>query len=98
VLTCTDGLLSPHVVPELRALVRTGVEVFALKGGNAAWWAQGFSGQQGESYVASPRTDRYRRPYEGTQVSPQAMQAYLDWEFGLVAQLRRDGSHHFKVI
>lgn len=98
VVTCSDGLLSPHVVPELKALVRPGVEVHALKGGNAAWWAQGLSGQQGESYVVSPRTDRYRRPYEGTQVPPEAMQAYLDWEFGLVAQLRRDGSHHFKVI
>ena len=27
-----------------------------------------------------------------------AMQAYLDWEFGLVEQLRRDGTHHFQVI
>lgn len=98
VVTCTDGLLSPHVVPQLRALVRAGVDVHYLQGGNAAWWAQGLSGQQGESYVVSQRTDRYRRPYEGTQVSPQAMQAYLDWEFGLVAQLRRDGSHHFKVV
>jgi len=26
------------------------------------------------------------------------MQAYLDWELGLVEQLRRDGTHHFKVI
>ena len=31
--------------------------------------------------------DRYRRPYEGTDAPPRAMQAYLDWEFGLVAQL-----------
>jgi hypothetical protein len=26
------------------------------------------------------------------------MQAYLDWEFGLVEQLGRDGTHHFRVI
>jgi len=26
------------------------------------------------------------------------MQAYLDWEYGLVEQLRRDGSHGFFVI
>jgi hypothetical protein len=26
------------------------------------------------------------------------MQAYLDWEFGLVAQLARDGTHGFYVI
>jgi rhodanese-related sulfurtransferase len=48
-----------------------------------------------------PRPDpshRYRRPYEGTGVDTAAMQAYLDWEYGLVEQLRRDGSHGFFVI
>jgi rhodanese-related sulfurtransferase len=41
---------------------------------------------------------RYRRPYEGTNVAPEAMQAYLDWEYGLVEQLRRDATHGFFVI
>lgn len=41
---------------------------------------------------------RYRRPYEGTDVNTSAMQAYLDWEYGLVDQLRRDGTHGFFVI
>jgi rhodanese-related sulfurtransferase len=41
---------------------------------------------------------RYQRPYEGTDASPAAMRAYLDWEFGLVAQLERDQSHGFFVI
>ena len=41
---------------------------------------------------------RYRRPYEGTDAPAEAMQAYLDWEYGLVAQLARDGTHHFQVI
>ena len=41
---------------------------------------------------------RYRRPYEGTDVAANAMQAYLDWEYGLVEQLRRDASHGFFVI
>jgi rhodanese-related sulfurtransferase len=41
---------------------------------------------------------RYRRPYEGTDVATGAMQAYLDWEFGLVEQLRRDATHGFFVI
>jgi rhodanese-related sulfurtransferase len=48
-----------------------------------------------------PKTDpshRYRRPYEGTDVDAGAMQAYLDWEYGLVEQLRRDASHGFFVI
>jgi rhodanese-related sulfurtransferase len=48
-----------------------------------------------------PRPDpsqRYRRPYEGTDVDTNAMQAYLDWEYGLVEQLRRDATHGFFVI
>jgi rhodanese-related sulfurtransferase len=41
---------------------------------------------------------RYRRPYEGTGVDTAAMQAYLDWEYGLIEQLRRDATHGFFVI
>jgi len=41
---------------------------------------------------------RYRRPYEGTDNPAAAMQAYLEWEYGLVAQLERDGTHGFFVI
>ena len=98
VLTCADGRASRFAVAELRTLVRPGVEVFWLPGGNAAWIAQGFSTQQGESYVASPRIDRYRQPYEGADYSAQNLQHYFDWHTGLVDQLRKDGTHHFKVI
>ncbi len=51
--------------------------------------------------VVLPKPDpsyRYRRPYEGTDVAASAMQAYLDWEYGLVEQLRRDATHGFFVI
>ena len=41
---------------------------------------------------------RYKRPYEGTDNAEKAMQAYLDWEYGLVGQLERDGTHGFFVI
>jgi len=43
-------------------------------------------------------SQRYRRPYEGTEASREAMQGYLDWEYGLVEQLKRDGTHGFFVI
>jgi len=43
-------------------------------------------------------TRRYQRPYEGTAASAETMQAYLDWEYGLVAQLARDGTHRFHVL
>jgi rhodanese-related sulfurtransferase len=52
----------------------------------------------GPGEMPSPPVDVYRRPYEGTDVDPAVMQAYLDWEHGLVAQLERDGTHGFTVL
>jgi rhodanese-related sulfurtransferase len=102
VLTCGSSLLARYAAADLRQRLdaegRHDVEVLVLAGGNAAWFAAGFEGESGETRLATQRTDRYRRPYEGTDAPPEAMQAYLDWEYGLVAQLGRDGTHHFKVI
>ncbi|MGJ7580076.1 rhodanese-related sulfurtransferase [Variovorax sp. RHLX14] len=101
VLTCGSSLLARFAASDLRALLDargSDAEIFVLAGGNAAWVAAGLPSESGEQHLAVPRTDRYRRPYEGTDASAEAMQAYLDWEFGLVAQLDRDGTHHFRVI
>ncbi|MDR1064323.1 MAG: rhodanese homology domain-containing protein [Azoarcus sp.] len=95
VLTCLSGLLADYAHAELAALVEG--EVYTLKGGTHAWKAAGLPLETQER-LASPPLDRYRRPYEGSDNSAEAMQAYLDWEAGLVEQLRRDGTHHFRVI
>jgi rhodanese-related sulfurtransferase len=75
-------------------LAQMGWEIFVLDGG--------YDGAlEATPPVVVPKPDpahRYRRPYEGTDASPEKMQAYLDWEFGLVEQLRRDGTHGFFVI
>jgi len=97
VLTCGDSLLARHAAPEVASL-RPEAQVRVLEGGNAAWAAAGLPLDGGETQLASPRIDRYRRPYEGTQAAQAAMQAYLEWEYGLVAQLARDGTHGFRVI
>lgn len=75
-------------------LAQMGWEVYVLEDGYA-----------GTLEVGPPRvlpkpdpTHRYRRPYEGTDIAERAMQAYLEWEYGLVDQLRRDGTHGFYVI
>jgi rhodanese-related sulfurtransferase len=102
VLTCGSSLLARYAAADLRALLdaqgKRDTEVLVLAGGNAAWFGAGLAAESGETRLATPRTDRYRRPYEGTDAPAQAMQAYLDWEYGLVAQLGRDGTHHFSVI
>jgi rhodanese-related sulfurtransferase len=96
VLTCGTSRLARFALAEVEAL--TGQPVFLLDGGTASWKAANLPLQSGEERLAAARTDRYRRPYEGTEAPREAMQAYLDWEFGLVAQLGRDGTHGFKVI
>lgn len=96
IVTCGSSLLARYAVDQLQQL--TGKPVVVLEGGNAAWRAAGLPEEHGESWLLSERKDRYRRPYEGTDVAPQAMQAYLDWEYGLVAQLEKDATHGFSVI
>jgi len=96
VLTADDERLAQFAAPDFAEGAPAPVAVLA--GGTAAWFAQGRAGASGEDRLASPRNDRYRRPYEGTQNAEQAMQAYLDWEYGLVAQLARDGTHGFRVL
>lgn len=96
VLTCGSSLLARYAVPEVAAL--TGKPVQLLAGGTLAWIAENRPLAKGEGQLAAPRIDRYRRPYEGTDNPREAMQAYLDWEFGLVEQLARDATHGFTVL
>jgi rhodanese-related sulfurtransferase len=96
VLTCPNGSLAHFAAAELEALVKA--PVWVLDGGTDAWCAAGFGLDSGPTRMAAPAIDRYRRPYEGTDSPREAMQAYLDWEYGLVAQLARDAMHHFRVI
>jgi rhodanese-related sulfurtransferase len=90
VLTSEDGTLAAFAAAEVGGT--------ALAGGTAGWAASGRPLQAGQGEMLSALVDVYRRPYEGTGVDPAAMQAYLDWEYGLVAQLERDGTHGFAVL
>jgi len=75
-------------------LAQMGWDVLVLDGGFDRDLATGSDG------APPPRgpEGRYKRPYEGTDNKAAAMQAYLDWEYGLVEQLRLDGTHGFYVI
>jgi rhodanese-related sulfurtransferase len=70
----------------------------ALAGGTQGWARSGRPLESGQGEMLSPTLDVYRRPYEGTGIDPAVMQAYLDWEYGLVGQLGRDGTHGFWVL
>jgi len=97
VLTSPDGIGAIWAARELAA---QGVAVRVLEGGTQAWQAAGHALETGFDIggALSVPEDVYKRPYEGTDNATAAMQAYLDWEFGLVEQLGRDGTHGFRVL
>jgi rhodanese-related sulfurtransferase len=95
VLTSPDGLAAAFAARELAKLTETPVQVLA--GGTAGWAGEGRSLEPGLR-TAIAIDDVYRRPYEGADNPVEAMQAYLDWEYGLVEQLARDETHGFHVI
>ncbi|WP_248960878.1 rhodanese homology domain-containing protein [Sphaerisporangium perillae] len=95
VITSPTGVQAHFAAAYLRQL--TPAPVFILDGGTAAWRTAAPLESDPARYAVDP-TDRYRRPYEGTDNAKTAMEAYLAWEFGLVEQLKRDGTHHFRVV
>ena len=96
IVTSPDGAAALYAAPEIAAA--TGAEVLILEGGSASWMASGRQLEEGFANALSPPHDVYARPYEGAAHPREKMQAYLEWEYGLVDQLRRDASHGFSVI
>ena len=72
-------------------------EVLYLVGGTMAWVAAGHPLETESRWLSQP-IDVYKRPYEGTNNARKHMQGYLDWEYGLVAQLANDGVACFHVV
>jgi rhodanese-related sulfurtransferase len=96
IVTAREAAASVLAWKELSTI--TSRPALLLLGGFTAWQAAGYPLAAHSAQFASQPFDYYRRPYEGTEASPEAMQAYLDWEFGLVEQLERDATHGFWVL
>jgi len=86
--------LGPRADMTASWLAQMGWEAYVLDGGFSGPLE---TGPDGAPPLRGPE-GRYRRPYEGTDHKEAAMQAYLDWEYGLIQQLERDGTHGFFVI
>ena len=94
-LTSPDGALARYAAPEVADLI--GAEPLLLAGGTAAWTRAGLPLATVLTRLPGDPDDVYKRPYEGTDNSAAAMQAYIDWELALEAQVERDGILRFRT-
>ncbi len=92
VLTSEDGVLAGLAVEEARA--QTAGSVRWLKGGNAAWTAAGFP-LSTSVQMADDAVDVWLKPYERSNDTEAAMNAYLSWEVDLLDRIKQDGTTHF---
>lgn len=96
VLTSDDGAEAAFALADARAATQR--EVRVLTGGTRAWTAAGHALETEHHSWISTADDVYKRPYEGTDNATAAMQAYIDWELQLVAQLANDSVSNFHVV
>ncbi len=67
-----------------------------LEGGTEAWTAAGMPLAEGEEWMLDDPVDVWLRPYDRGGDVTQAMNAYLEWELQLVAQIEADGTARFR--
>ena len=96
VLTSHDGDEALFALAD--ATAATPRKVAVLNGGTRAWIEDNRSLESDHHSWISQPDDVYKRPYEGTDNAAGAMQAYIDWELQLVAQLANDSVSNFHVV
>lgn len=96
VLTSNDGAEAAFALTDARRATRR--ELRVLIGGTRAWTDAGQALETARHAWISTPDDVYKRPYEGTDNAAEAMQAYIDWELQLVAQLANDSVSNFHVV
>ncbi len=95
VLLSPDGVLAGVAFGDVtESNART---LSVLAGGTKAWQAAGNPIEVGvDSCWEEDPADVWYKPYERRDAVEEAMQAYLDWELGLVAQVEKDGCVTFR--
>ena len=97
VIISENASLSQNTLSDARA-VWPNANVVILSGGCSAWTESGLPTESGMKDALCVADDVWYKPYEDTEADPAAMQAYFDWEYGLVAKISRDGDAHFQVV
>ena len=95
VLLSPDGVLAGVAAGDVTESTARTVSV--LVGGTKAWQAAGNPIEVGvDPCWEEDPADVWYKPYERRDAVEEAMQAYLDWELGLVAQVNKDGCTTFR--
>src|SRR5262249_5222513 len=95
VLTSPDGVIALLAAAELAEA--TGARVRVLTGGTAAWRMPGHPLETDHERLASRADDVFLKAFERKDDPEAAMREYLQWEVGLVEQVRRDGTVRFRL-
>jgi len=95
VITSSDGVIARLAANELADVTRRPVRV--LIGGTNAWRAKGQPLETGATQLASTPDDVALKAFEQPTNREAAMRQYLQWEVGLVEQVRRDGTLRFRL-
>ena len=96
VLVSPDGKIAASNLEDIRTAFPSHTVLY-LAGGTQAYLEAGGTLEKEGRWLSEP-LDVYKRPYEGTNNAHESMQAYLDWEYGLVAQVANDGIANFHVV
>jgi len=67
-----------------------------LEGGTNAWIQEGHPLDEGMQKAISPTDESWSAPDSSNEGTRKLMQAYLEWETGLLGQIERDGDHRFQ--
>lgn len=96
VLTSADSRLAHLAVEEAQEL--TNAEVLVLKDGTDGWQAAGYRVETDPYHPSDDACiDVYLRAYDrNTDVEAQ-MQEYIDWEIGLIKQIKSDSDVNFRL-
>ena len=97
ILTSGDGILANLAAPEVEGYQR-GMSVMVLDGGTNAWVEEGLPTAVGMERPISEANDVWYKPYELTNAPEKDMQGYLNWEVGLVDQIKLDGDAKFRIF
>ncbi|MGB8992236.1 MAG: rhodanese-like domain-containing protein [Desulfobaccales bacterium] len=97
ILTSEDGTLAHLAARDFHGLGFE-PEVLVLDGGTTAWSNAGLPTSKGMEHAMSELHDAWYMPYMHPDAPERAKSMYLEWEYGLVAQIERDGTAKFRIF